>query len=206
MPIVAKRIEEQFSLGLWKIDEEIPFFESSITYRSSASSKERIKQQLAARMALDSIHENFPFDLVCLSETGKPMLKDQKIKFSLSHCNGYAAAIASGIHDVGIDIEPIHQRVLKVEKKFLHENELNLLVHHKDEKRIEYLTLLWSLKESLYKWWGKGGVDFSNEMKVLSFEESTNGKAIMHFSKLPEEQFELQYFLHDQVWVTMLCK
>ena len=206
MPLVYKMEGDFFQLGLWKIEEEVSFFESALAFRASAANQERAKQQLAARMALQSIHGNFPFSQVELLEGGKPFLRNNESKFSLSHCNGFAAAIISSEKEVGIDIEPIHERVLKVERKFLSEHELNLLESAEDMQRVVYSTLFWSLKETMFKWWGKGGVDFSKEIQIIKFENNNLGMAEMKFSKLPNEVFKLSYFRFEDIWISLLCK
>lgn len=116
MPMVFKKEDEGSCTGLWEITEQAPFFESALSYRASATHPEKIRQQLAARMILHDFDIDFPFDNVEIAAGGKPVLKNQGIRFSLSHCNGFAAAIVSDQAEVGIDIEPIHQRVLKIEK------------------------------------------------------------------------------------------
>lgn len=206
MPLVYQKEGEAFRLGLWKIEEDIPFFESAITYRSNAVNQERARQQLAARMALESVHRNFPFNQVHIVEGGKPVLKNNESKFSLSHCNGFSAAIVSDINEVGIDIEPIHERVLSVEKKFLNEHELYLLASAGETHRVVYSTLFWSLKEAMYKWWGKGGVDFSRDIEIVEFNTDDEGTALMKFAKMPDILFELSYIRFENVWMSLLCK
>lgn len=206
MPLVYQKDGDAFRLGLWKIEEDIPFFESAIDYRSDAANHERAKQQLAARMALESVYGNFPFNQVQILEGGKPVLKNNESNFSLSHCNGFSAAIISEKKEVGIDIEPIHERVLKVEKKFLNEHEIKLLATSGEHNHVIYSTLFWSLKEAMYKWWGKGGVDFSRDIQIVQFATDDEGTALMKFTKLPDIHFELSYMRYDNIWISSLCK
>ena len=206
MPLVYIKKSDAFQLGLWKIEEDIPFFESAINYRSNATNQEKAKQQLAARMALQKLHGNFPFHQVEILDGGKPVLKNNESKFSLSHCNGFSAAIISDKNEVGIDIELIHDRVLKVEKKFLNNHELNLLDSVGAHHRVVYSTLFWSLKETMYKWWGKGSVDFSSEIQITEFDANDEGTAVMKFTKLPELFFKLSYIRYENIWMSMLCK
>ena len=206
MPLVYQKEGDAFRLGLWKIEEDIPFFESVINYRSTAANIERAKQQLAARMTLQKVHGNFPFDQVEVLEGGKPVLKNNESKFSLTHCAGYSAAIISNKNDVGIDIEPIHERVLKVEKKFLNDHELNLLASAGEQHRVVYSTLFWSLKETMYKWWGKGNVDFSRDIQIVDFMPNDEGNAAIKFEKLPNVFFKLSYVRYENIWMSLLCK
>lgn len=206
MPLVYKVEDIDYQIGLWKIEEEIPFFESAFTYRSNAVQEDRIKQQLAARMALYAVDHAFPFHDVMILDGGKPVLRRPTSRFSLSHCKGFGAAIISKSKEVGIDIEPVNDRVIKIEKKFMNSHEFNLLDSCSNHDRVLYATLFWSLKETMFKWWGKGGVYFADHIQIQSFEMKEKGSAHIKFSTLPDENFQLQYFLHDQIWVTLLCK
>lgn len=206
MPMVFKKEDEGSCTGLWEITEQAPFFESALSYRASATHPEKIRQQLAARMILHDFDIDFPFDDVIIAAGGKPVLKNSGIRFSLSHCNGFSAGIVSTQADVGIDIEPIHERVLRIEKKFLHATELKQMDQFNHEERVKYATLCWTLKETMYKWWGRGSVDFSNDMIIHRFDEDQTGIAHMTFSKLPDVQFELKYFLYNHIWLATLCK
>ena len=138
---------------------------------------------MAARKILKDIYPDFPFENVELGIAGKPFLPHSELDFSISHCNGFAAAMVSKSQKVGIDIEIIHERVLKIEKKFLSTNELLQLNALDPMQRIAYTTLLWSLKEAFFKWWGKGGLEFSSDMIVSHFDLNVRGKANMKFSR-----------------------
>jgi hypothetical protein len=206
MPLVKKQEVENFRWGLWKIEEEIDFFEKQLLYRTTATHTEKIKQQLASRLVLEKLENNFPFQQVEINEGGKPFLLDESLHFSISHCAGYAAAILSNKMKVGMDIEVIHERVLKVEKKFLSGDELDQLNSLHKDLRVSLVTLLWSLKESFYKWWGKGGLDFSTDMSIVNFRPTQSGTVDMQFSKIPGEKFEMQFEQHDNLWITWICK
>lgn len=206
MPLVNKQEVENFRWGLWKIEEEKDFFEQQLLYRATATHDEKIKQQLAARLVLEKLENNFPFQQIEINESGKPILQDGSLHFSLSHCAGYAAAMVSNKMKVGMDIELIHERVLKVEKKFLSEDELAQLNSMDQHLRISNATLYWSLKESFYKWWGNGGLDFSKDMSIEHLQPYQSGRVLMRFSKVPDEEFEMQYHQHDNLWITWICK
>jgi hypothetical protein len=58
----------------------------------------------------------------------------------------------------------------------------------------------------MYKWWGRGSIDFSSDMIVDAFDVDQSGIAKMRFAKLPDEVFELKYFLHNHLWFTTIAK
>ena len=206
MPMVSKMESKMLSWGLWKIDEDVDFFEKNISYRSSATHRERIRQQLAARMILNELYVDFPFESVKVNENGKPYLPETTIDFSISHSHGFAAAMLSREKQVGIDVEQISDRVLRIEKKFLHKHELQQLDRMNRVQRIEHATLFWSLKESFYKWYGKGGLNFSQDMELLDVEKTESGRAMMKCSMFVDRLFEIQYLRHDDFWLTWICQ
>ncbi len=205
MPLVQLVKQNAADCGLWKIEEDAGFFQANISYVSPATHPGKQLQQLASRMVLESLHPGFPFDEVILNGVGKPVLNNDRLHFSLSHCNGFAAAIVSEKGPVGIDVEVISDRVFKVEKKFLNTHELELLGQVDPHLRYSYATLLWSIKETVYKYWGRGGVDFAQDMLVTLVNFSDQGIARVAFRKQDANQLEVQFLRYGQVWLSWIC-
>jgi phosphopantetheine--protein transferase-like protein len=67
---------------------------------------------------------------------------------------------------VGIDIEAISPRILKIKEKFLSTNELECI---DSTHEINHLLLCWSAKESVYKAMGKEDVDFKTHLQIAPF-------------------------------------
>ena len=61
------------------------------------------------------------------------------------------------------------------------EHELFQLIQP-DKDRIPFATLLWSAKESIFKWYGDGGVDFRREIQ-LKKQHAENERFDSLFSK-----------------------
>lgn len=131
----------------------------------------------------------------------------EQFHFSISHCGNFAAAIVSSSQRVGIDIELITPRVEKIKHKFLHPNELTewKIDELNDLKRIETLTLLWSCKEAMFKWWGRGDVDFSEVMRIDASDIAEKGILKARFTKNEfDQELMLYYHLNNNlslVWV-----
>jgi len=183
MPLVHSIRDTEMSLGLWEITENPLFFEQAISYRSVASNLGQQLQQLASRMVLKALQPSFPFDKIQLNPAGKPSLPKGMPQFSISHTKGFAAGIISDEIPVGIDIEFISPRVLKIEKKFLNAHEYALLAPLSEQDRVLYASLFWSIKETVYKCWGNGGVDFSEEIRIQSFSLQDQGTAAIQFGQ-----------------------
>ncbi len=169
MPLYYQQnINEFAKMAVWKIEEPIGFFTEQLPINPSITHPAQQLQHLAGRYLLKLLYPDFPLQLIQIAESRKPFLPNHPYYFSISHCDGYAAAIVSKGYGVGIDIEQITKRIDKVKHKFLHPVELTDwdIAALQDEDRIATLTLLWSCKEAIFKWWGRGDIDFSKSMRI----------------------------------------
>jgi phosphopantetheinyl transferase len=203
MPLVRSIQNAEISLGLWEITEEHSFFEQASAYRAVASNPGQQLQQLASRMVLKVLQPSFPFDQIQLNPAGKPFLPEGMSQFSISHTRGFAAGIISAEITVGIDIEFISPRVLKVEKKFLNHEEFALLASLTEEDRIVFSSLFWSIKETVYKCWGNGGVDFAEKIRIQSFALQDHGTAAIQFGQ-SSAVHTVHYFREGDLWLSYM--
>jgi phosphopantetheinyl transferase len=173
MPLILKETTDQASIACWETTEDLLFFEGYLSYRSTASNPLRKIQQMSARMALFQLDAEFPFTSVQEDQNRKPILKDGSLEFSLTHTRKMAAAILSSSHIVGIDVERIDPRVLRIASKFLHPDELRGLSVD-EEERVSQLTLMWAIKETVFKCFGKSAIDFSHDIRIseISFNDA----------------------------------
>jgi phosphopantetheinyl transferase len=173
MPIFfQQQINETTRLGIWKIEETEEFFKSNVPQHRDVTHPHKRLQHLAGRFLLQYLFPAFPYELIQIADTRKPFLPDEQYHFSISHCGDYAAAIVSKNKRVGVDIEIPTEKISKVMYKFLSakEHELFNLIQP-DKDRIPFATLLWSAKESVFKWYGNGGVDFRKEIQLKKQHE-----------------------------------
>lgn len=82
-----------------------------------------------------------------LYEGRVPFLEPNEYEISITHSFPFAA-LAYSKNKIGIDLERFNPKFLKLQDKFIYPNERAFIP--KDEE-IEYLTIIWSVKESLYK-------------------------------------------------------
>ncbi|MGH2647862.1 MAG: 4'-phosphopantetheinyl transferase family protein, partial [Ginsengibacter sp.] len=144
-----------------------------------------------------------PLHLIEIAESNKPHLPGTKFHFSISHCGNFAAAIVSKDKVVGIDVELVTPKIELIKNKFLSVKELKLLLTGSDE----LLTLLWSCKEAVYKWYGKGGVDFRSHIviKNITVHESS-GIVECRFMKNEMKELSIHFVTFENLclaWV--LC-
>lgn len=184
MPLFYQQdINETTKLGVWKIEEAEDFFLRSVPLQRSITHPHKRLQHLAGRYLLPFLFPDFPHAEIEIANTRKPFLPDEQYHFSISHCGDYAAAIVSSKQRVGIDIEMITPRVEKIKYKFLSEIELAFVHTYPLNQQVKLLTLLWSAKEAMFKWWGRGDVDFSEVMRTVPFALQKSGIIKAHFQK-----------------------
>src|SRR5579871_863418 len=182
MPLFYQHtINEGTKLAIWKIEETESFFLRKVPLQRNITHPHKRLQHLAGRYLLPILFKDFPLEEILIADTRKPFLPTEKYHFSISHCGEFAAAIASNTSRVGIDIELITPRIQNIAHKFLNELEKNFFNEDysafleqwnlKDKVYTEYLTLMWSAKEAIYKWYGDGGVDFSENIQLLKFTD-----------------------------------
>ncbi|TAG08612.1 MAG: 4-phosphopantetheinyl transferase family protein [Sphingobacteriia bacterium] len=98
-------------------------------------------------------------------------------------------------------------RVDKVKHKFLDPSELAewRIEVLQDREQMKTLTLLWSCKEAIFKWWGRGDIDFSKSMLIRANALSQEGLLEARFLKGDiETKLSLNYQLKNGlslVWV-----
>ncbi len=172
MPIFfQQQINEFTRLGIWKIEETEAFFQSNVPQHRAVTHPHKRLQHLAGRYLLQYLFPGFPYNMVQIADTKKPFLPNDDFHFSISHCGDYAAAIVSTQHRVGVDVEIPTDKVAAIKEKFLSPDELQLLPNQQD---INWLTICWSAKESVFKWYGNGKVDFKQHIQFNKLQVDTN--------------------------------
>ena len=175
MPLVyEQQINHATKIGVWHITEEENFFLEHVPLQRSITHPHKRLQHLAGRYLLRELFPEFPLSLIIIADTRKPFLEDDAFHFSISHCGNYAAAIVSTQNRVGVDIEIPHPKIEKIQHKFLSEKEKNIL-STTDGNTIKMLTMAWSIKEAMFKWYGSGQVDFIEDMNISAINKTDAG-------------------------------
>lgn len=191
MPLFYQHnINQDTKLGIWHIGEPESFFLEKVPLKRDVSHPFKRLQHLAGRYLLPILFPDFPLEEIRIADTRQPYLASEQYHFSISHCGHYAAAIVSNSSRVGVDIELITPRIEVVAQKFLTEEESHFFNEEYTlfleqwglEGRVhqEFLTLIWSAKEAIFKWYGRGELDFREHMQ-LSGNISMDGEEV----KLP---------------------
>ena len=200
----AQTIDEYTRLAVWRIEEPESFFLERVPLSREITHPAKRLQHLAGRYLLQHMFPDFPIRLIQIADTKKPFLPEDPYHFSISHCSNYAAAIVSTQMRVGIDIEKPTERILKVIKKFLSEQERSLIVPHSTEQLVKMGTLFWSVKEAMFKWYSHGEIDFTDHLHIrgLSEADAENGLVEGLFTRFQTIPMQLPYRFWDDLVLT----
>ena len=209
MPLFYQHtINDTTKLAVWHITENEEFFISKVSITNSVMHPHKRLQHLAGRYLLHILHPQFPFHLIEIAESKKPLLSNGELHFSISHCGDYAAVIVSKNKPVGIDVELITPKIELVKNKFLTESELKLsatIPNIPDPMNHKVLTLFWSSKEAIYKWYGKGALSFKRNMGMDDlFFANEEGFINAHFIKDERINLKIEFRFFDKLclaWV-----
>ncbi|MBN2663947.1 MAG: 4'-phosphopantetheinyl transferase superfamily protein [Bacteroidales bacterium] len=207
MPVIKKIYYNDAKIGLWKLSEEVDELENLILNDLSAQEKskynsfksnQRKKEWLATRILLKEIKKSQFHTIILYNEACKPYTNHENI--SISHTRNYVAVIISQKHKVSIDIEKISNKPIKIIDKFLSENEKQNF----DYKNSEIATLLWSVKETVYKFYGKKNLPFIDQINILPTNIFNQGKltAIL----LNEKIINVNYFKTNSNILTFISE
>lgn len=151
MPLVYYRSRPLYEISIWKISENLDFFMNGLKedgFPTAEGMKIRHPQKklqwFAARYLLDTIHP-----AAAIKMKGKKPMISQGPEISFSHSGDYAALLLSH-HNSGLDIQVYNEKVLRIEKKFVNQEDGKAVKAPDDLKK---LTLIWSIKEAVFKFY-----------------------------------------------------
>ena len=177
---------------MWKITEtldELIALGGDINTNNHTSEKRR-KEYLISRLMVNKLCEN---GTIIYNEFGAPELNNGK-HLSISHSNELVTVIISDTKS-GIDIEKISEKALRIASKFV--SEKNLIKLNKEKA-----TLIWCLKEAIYKWHQKGSVDFIKDIIISEFFANKHGNLTAYFR---EQELNLNYLKINNHYLVYVC-
>lgn len=155
---------------LWKIEEtfedlfdEVALTDLNYIRLNTMKSESHQKGFLSVRMLLKHCGYS-DFDLF-YDENGKPHLKDGK-HISISHSFDFSA-IAISNQVIGIDIEKCKEKVLRIAPRFM---DISHLEELPQEKQIQKATVVWGIKESIFKIKNEKGISFPDHIVENEFQ------------------------------------
>jgi phosphopantetheinyl transferase len=203
-----QNINDTAHLAIWAIREPLSFFEEGMQLPIPIQNEERRIQHLAVRLLFKLMMPEIDLADLILADNGKPYLKGVPFHFSFSHCKGYAACAVCDKSPIGIDIELIHPRILKVAHKFLNDKEKDLFVGLTEDATLNQLAFFWAAKEAMYKQHEQLGIDFSRDFYIPTLTTNKQGSmsAFILHKELNKEVTLDYHFGDDYVSVTCYAK
>ena len=110
-----------------------------------------------------------------------------------------AAIVFSEHNKAGIDIEHKENKIINIQNKFLNDSEK---LENEYQYNVDYLTMIWTAKESIYKALGIKGVSFSDNIIIKNINKN---KGHGYYIKGKEKyKFDLIVFFNRRLY-TLLC-
>jgi len=186
--ILIKKIEYQ-NTPISILDLSIFSFEEKQKFDSFQSDKRR-REFYFTRLLLKS----FGIDItIQYRSSGKPIINEGHI--SISHSRNTVIIGFSKDHFIGVDIEYFTQKIQRIKFKFLSTIEKEIF----DIEDINILTLIWSVKEAIYKMEDIEGLMFKENILIQSIEERGEVKVIKNNQ---EHHYQFDFMTFDDYVIT----
>lgn len=197
MPLIRKEtIDPHTVLCVWKCHETFEELRSKAvldgkdleTLNGYRNHKRRLHFLIVRIMCM----EITGFSKILYNKEGKPSIYQKDHEISISHSHDYVAVLFSSSPKVGVDIQRIEPKVLRIQDRFMNPYEKQLIAVN----NIEQLTVFWSAKESIYKIHGDPSVFFLQHIEInvdQGFQSPNLTARINHqlYSEIHHLKFEI---------------
>ncbi|NJX15334.1 4'-phosphopantetheinyl transferase family protein [Tamlana crocina] len=165
----------QTTVKIWKITESFDDLMASVNLKPESLNRVMgMKSELHQRgfLSVRRLLQEFGYADTDLfyDENGKPHLKDGR-QISITHSFNFSAVIISD-SVIGIDIEKQRDKIQIIAHKFI-DYESDYLDKTADDY-VEKLTMIWCVKESLYKLFATSGLSFKQHCLVIPISDGEN--------------------------------
>ena len=193
MGVIKKYTENNCQIAIWDLNESLTgLLKLGARFDSlNFKTEKRKKDFLVSRLLLNELEPN---QQISYNSNGAPEISNGK-HISISHSKNLVAIIISD-KKVGLDIEYISEKPLRLSPKFITESSQQDLTKEK-------ATLIWCCKEAVFKWHQKGSVDFKKDIQISPFIMKEKGKIETHFNK---KKHTLYYTKIDTHFLVYVCK
>ena len=178
MPLFYQHnINQDTKLGIWHIEEPESFFLEKVPLKRDVTHPFKRRQHLAGRYLLSFLFPDFPVEEIRIADTRQPFLAGDRLSFFHLALRGVCCGDRQhGTAGWGWISNWSRRRITRVAEKFLNEGEMDLFNEDyaffleqwglRGRVEQEFLTLIWSAKEALFKWYGRGELDFKRHMQL----------------------------------------
>lgn len=198
MPLYQKFLDTNSQTFLWKYDEgELldvhQLLEPENIDKIKSYHPKKILETLMVRKMLRS---QLPHHKI-LYQDNAPYLSPKSSEISISHSFPFAV-LGISEYKIGVDIEKLSSKILNIKDKFIEQKE-QLFIPKGEE--IKYLTIIWCIKESLYKLHHSKYWSLKKHYEVLPFSENDfqQIKCRVYDENFSDEYIAKLHFLEDYV-------
>lgn len=196
MPYVSKiEVSDNCAIYIWRVVEDTTQLLSLCEVAGVAISAEdrgrpanRLCEILATRLLLFNI---FGGDVsLAHRECGAPYIEDEDCAISISHTKGAVVVAISKSDIIGVDIEYMNERVIRIKDKFLNDAEKSFIAADDTVGTL----VAWTAKEAIFKAVPECGIDFRGNLLLSKFSDSDLG--IIRFdAKFVKGEISIDYSL-----------
>lgn len=195
-------IKPNTDIYLWKITEDfntlfrqVQLKDVSLARLEKMKSESHQKGFLAVRMLLQHLGHS-DLDLY-YDAFGKPHLNGEK-HISISHSREFSAIVISD-KKIGIDLEKLKDKTLKIAPRYMDISQLEEL---SEEEKIVKATIVWGIKETIFKIKNESGISFPEHIFESPFNlEDKKAKAQLKFNNKIEDYTIVFDSIEDYIFV-----
>ena len=198
--VYIKRPTESSMLGLWRLTESVnelfdklDLSESDNEVYQTKKTDIRRKEWLAIRNLLENMLSESTE--IRYDENGVPHLTGDKYHISMSHSGEYVCVYLDRLKKVGIDVQKLKKTIKAGADFFLNKQELDWI--NLDDN--ELLHIIWSAKETIYKYGADRELDMKKDMTTTRFDRNQKGQIEVTISTPGrQEKVSVDYELFEE--------
>ncbi len=199
MPLYQDFSNIKAQILLWKYDEGEELDAEALLEPENFDriSEYHPKKLLETLMVRKILKERLPEHKI-LYENRRPFLVPHDYEISITNSFPFAA-LAISKYKIGIDVERFNPKMLRLKDKFTYPEERTFIP---EAEEIEYLTIIWSVKESLYKLHHSKHWSLKKHYEVLPFnrENLHSVRCRVYDDQSSDEFFARVEFFEDYVF------
>jgi 4'-phosphopantetheinyl transferase len=185
--ISIEHLKDRKIIGLWHISETLEILKSMIhlseqdeLHYNKRKTLSKKKQWLASRILLQQMYPNPCY--ITYDSFGKPFDSLHQFNLSISHSDAYCSVYIDPFSPVGVDVQKMKIPFRVGLDYFLNDSELKWI----DPSNDLLINLIWSAKETIYKYAGIYALNFKEAINIVPFDLK-NPNPIVCILKLPDQ-------------------
>jgi len=186
MPLYRDFSDVNATILVWKYDENEELnIEELLEPENAEKVKDYHPKKLQEVLMVRKLLKSLKPESKILYREREPYLLPKDAEISITHSFPYAA-IAISKNKIGIDIEKFNPKILRVIDKFTYENERGFIPF---DTEVIFYTIIWSVKESMYKIHHSKHWSLKKHYEVKPFELKSlrSIKCRVHDDKISDE-------------------